>query len=159
MGARFLAEVRFDIPGPPKAQGRAKTRIVTAKGSGRQFASIYTPAATRKEAGEVRYLASRQMGDRAPFEGPIQITLSFLMAVPTSFSKTAQREALAGWRFPAKKPDYDNLAKLVCDAMNGIVYRDDSQIVTAFITKRYAEQPTVLVSVKALAIGEPVLEV
>lgn len=159
MPPRILAEVRFDIPGPPKAQGRAKTRIVTAKGTGRQFASIYTPASSRKEAGEVRYLASRQMGDRVPFEGPIQINLSFLLAIPTSFSKKARREALAGWQFPAKKPDYDNLAKLICDAMNGIVYRDDSQIVTAFITKRYSEQPTVLVSVKALATGEPVLEV
>ena len=152
-----FTEIRFVVPGPPTAWGRAGSRIVTAKGTGRQFVSHYTPAKTRKEEGVVRYLSSWAMGDIPPYDGPVAMTLTFLMPIPASFTKKARREALNGWRFPNVKPDYDNLAKLIADGMNGIVFQDDKQIVTAFITKRYAEQPAVRVSVKALHVGEPVV--
>jgi len=154
-----FTEIRFTIPGPPKAWGRTQNRIVTSAKTGKQFVSSYTPARTRSEEGVVRYLASRAMGDTPPHDGPVSVTLAFLMGIPVSFTKTFKHEALNGWRFPTSKPDWDNLSKLVTDGMNGIVYLDDKQIVTAFITKRYSEQPAVLVSVKALQVGEPRLKV
>jgi Holliday junction resolvase RusA-like endonuclease len=40
-------------------------------------------------------------------------------------------------RFPTKKPDWDNLGKLVSDALNSVAYKDDAQVVDAFICKRY----------------------
>jgi len=43
-------------------------------------------------------------------------------------------------KYPTGRPDWDNYAKLVCDALNGVAYKDDSQIVQMQGWKRYAEQ-------------------
>ena len=47
---------------------------------------------------------------------------------------------ISGNVFPAKKPDADNILKIVADALNGIAYGDDKQVVTAQVQKQYAEQ-------------------
>jgi Holliday junction resolvase RusA-like endonuclease len=48
---------------------------------------------------------------------------------------------LAGSERPTKKPDLDNLAKSVLDALNGVIYQDDSQIVSLHMTKVYSQYP------------------
>jgi Holliday junction resolvase RusA-like endonuclease len=49
---------------------------------------------------------------------------------------------------PTKKPDADNICKAVCDAMNGIVYKDDAQVVSLHFTKRYNTIASIHVCVK-----------
>ena len=54
----------------------------------------------------------------------------------------------SGALFPLKKPDLDNVMKIVCDALNGIAYKDDVQIVNAKICKRWSsEMPSVWVTI------------
>lgn len=48
---------------------------------------------------------------------------------------------LAGQEQPTKKPDWDNIGKIICDALNGIAYADDSQIVLGQMVKKYSDNP------------------
>ena len=72
------------------------------------------------------------------------------LAVPKSYSKKRTEACLNGLERPTKKPDWDNVAKSICDAMNGIVYQDDTQIVDAHVTKVYAANSGVDVGVKQI---------
>ena len=62
---------------------------------------------------------------------------------------------LDGDILPRKKPDYDNIAKIITDALNGIAYKDDSQVVWANIRKLYAENPRVYVMMQSITRVEP----
>ena len=57
---------------------------------------------------------------------------------------------VAGDIRPTKKPDFDNVTKAVCDALNGVAYDDDSQIVDAMARKFYSEQPRIEVIIKGI---------
>ena len=48
---------------------------------------------------------------------------------------------------PIRKPDWDNVGKIICDALNGIAYRDDAQIVDALVRKFYSDTPRVIVEI------------
>ncbi len=61
---------------------------------------------------------------------------------------------IAGDIAPTKKPDFDNIQKIICDALNGVAYYDDSQIVKADIEKVYRTTPRVEVTVVAWTKGE-----
>ncbi|MDR1647770.1 MAG: RusA family crossover junction endodeoxyribonuclease, partial [Zoogloeaceae bacterium] len=71
---------------------------------------------------------------------------------PASWSKKKRGAALGNPRaiLPAKRPDLDNVVKSVCDAMNGVVFRDDAQIVRLTAEKIYAECPCVRVQIEAI---------
>ena len=81
--------------------------------------------------------------------GPLALHIEAVAGVPASWSKRRQAEALAGRLHPGK-PDWDNVAKLVCDAGNGVLWKDDSQVVQATIAKRYGHAPQVTLRVQAL---------
>ena len=49
---------------------------------------------------------------------------------------------------PTKKPDLDNIAKAILDSLNGIAYKDDSQIVSLLISKKYSDRPRVEIALK-----------
>jgi Holliday junction resolvase RusA-like endonuclease len=70
------------------------------------------------------------------------------LPIPQSHNKKRREACLSGVEKPIKKPDIDNLAKSVLDGMNGIVWRDDSQIVSLHVTKVYASGTGVDVLVK-----------
>jgi Holliday junction resolvase RusA-like endonuclease len=141
--------VAFEIPGQPQAWQRAGSRIVQAR-DGRQFVSHYTKAKTRAEERTVRAIAADAMDMTPPLAGPLAIELVAHMMVPASWSRSKRQRALAGLLLPTTKPDLDNLAKLVKDALNRIVYRDDAQVVRATLSKLYAERPRTKITVTAL---------
>ena len=79
-------------------------------------------------------------------DGPLAITLTIGVTIPRSWPKKRQAAARDGYLRPTGKPDFDNTSKLICDALNKIVWRDDSQITDVLFAKVYAEVPaTVLV--------------
>lgn len=67
--------------------------------------------------------------------------------IPKSTSKKRMLQMLEGLIRPGKKPDWDNIGKIVCDALNGIAFQDDSQIVSGTTIKKYSEQPRVEVEI------------
>jgi Holliday junction resolvase RusA-like endonuclease len=107
----------------------------------------YTPEKTRSYEAELKFAAVQQMQGRAPLLGPLVVTMVAIFPIAPSWPKKKQAAALAGDVRPIGKPDADNLLKTL-DALNQVVWRDDSQIVTAQITKRYGATPGVTVCVE-----------
>lgn len=112
------------------------------------FVSTYTPLKTKTYEDEIRMMAKAAMGASEPLETPVTVAIYISVGIPSSFSKQRKKDALANIEKPTKKPDIDNSAKCHLDAMNGIVYLDDKQVVNLHVTKVYAETPCVQVMVK-----------
>lgn len=129
------SRVAFTIPGDPVGKGRPRFARVG------NFVKAYTPKKTQTYEDIVRYHALEAWQGRALLDGvPIQLDVHCYIAVPASWSKKKRAAALVfGGLRPIGKPDADNFLKLVADALNGVIYRDDSAIWDARVTKQYSE--------------------
>lgn len=85
---------------------------------------------------------------RKPLLDPIEIELEFYMPIPASYSKKKQREFRNSYH--TKKPDLDNLTKLILDVCNKIVFWDDSQICSIRAFKTYAIEPKTVIRIFTL---------
>lgn len=141
-----MEELKLIIPGEPCAQGRPR---FTRNGG---FVKAYDPEKSRNYKAYVKYIASQEVKDTGwkVTDEPIEVKIDAFMQIPKSKPKKFQRAAIEGSIRPTKKPDVDNLFKAVTDALSGIVYADDKQIVKAAQSKWYAEEPRMEVSVKVL---------
>ena len=124
----------FHIHTIPVPKGRPKFSKIGG------FVRTYTPKKTQDFETEVREAAKQAM-TREPLEGPLAVYLYFRLPIPQSYSKKRSAACLTGSERPTKKPDLDNLAKSVLDALNGVIYLDDSQIVSLHMTKVYSQHP------------------
>lgn len=80
---------------------------------------------------------------------PLAMKIVALFEIPKSFTKKQRADIESGLLFPTKKPDADNIAKVVCDALNGVAYTDDTQIIDLHILKFYTkDRPKVIVEIK-----------
>jgi Holliday junction resolvase RusA-like endonuclease len=121
--------IHFTVPGDPVAKGRPR---VVRDGA---FTRTFTPKTTVDFENRVRF-AAEHAGAR-PLEGPVSMTVTAMFAMPKGrFRKRAPRPA--EWK--TTKPDLDNLLKSVKDALNGIAYADDSQVVELHAGKIHAAQ-------------------
>lgn len=125
----------FTIWGEPK--GKARPRVTRG-------GHAYTPAGTVAYEKQVK-AAYLQQTDRVKLTGALKITIFVCFAPPKSDSRKKRAEKISGQIRPVKKPDWDNIGKIVCDALNGLAYDDDAQITSATVIKRYAEYPYVSV--------------
>ncbi len=123
--------IKFTIPGKPQAKQRPR---VTRYGA-------YTPKETLMYENLVKCEYMSQVGER--LDGCIKATIKAYFEVPKSTSKKRKAMMLDGRVGRTQKPDCDNLAKSVLDALNGVAYRDDSQIVELHVCKGYAEEARV----------------
>lgn len=144
--------IEIVVPGSPV--GKARARSTTSRG-GR--AIHYTPNGTRRWEALVRGLAHDAMlraGQRddqglpLPFTAPMHVTISIEQAVPAGWPAWKRRMALALELDPTVKPDSSNVAKSVEDALNGVVWHDDAQVVACITGKRYG--PAAQVRVEAV---------
>jgi Holliday junction resolvase RusA-like endonuclease len=87
------------------------------------------------------------MGAVPPRLGALSVRIEAGMPIPESWSKKKRQAALAGDLCHTGKPDFDNIAKIVGDALNKIVWKDDSQIIVCSFRKFYASEPGLTVSV------------
>jgi Holliday junction resolvase RusA-like endonuclease len=129
----------FVVPGEP--QGKGRPRFV------RKTGMSYTPDKTvaYEELVRQRFLATAN-GERFGDDTEISAHIFAHYAVPKSASKKKKAAMLADEIRPMKKPDTDNIAKIVLDALNGIAYKDDSQVVFLQVEKGYAENGSVVVA-------------
>lgn len=123
------------VPGEAVPQGRPRF------GHGR----AYDPPKSRKYKDKVRCIA-RCSAPESPTKCPVRLTLVIYRGVPNSWSKCKQARAIADEIRPTTKPDVSNVLKGIEDALKGVWYEDDSQIVEyGLIGKWYAEEPRVYV--------------
>lgn len=127
------------LPGPVRGKGRHRSRIAKAR-DGRTFIANYADSQTRSYEGMLRSAATVEMDGARLLDGPVLVKIVAVFAVPTSWSRRKRTEALDGITRPTVKPDWDNIAKLT-DALNGIVWEDDKQVVSATVRKVYGERP------------------
>ena len=127
-----MIELEFFIPGKPKGKGRPRF-IKTGR--------TYTPEDTANYENWVRlcYMqeAKKNGIEPIPADEPVQVYIRAFELVPKSFSKARTEKALDGRMFPTKKPDCDNIIKIICDALNGVAYHDDKQVVRVSCRKEY----------------------
>lgn len=135
--------IRITLDGAPVGKGRA--RFTSAGGFGR----AYTPAKTRAYEAALSTVARKVMDGAEPISGPISLFVQARVAIPASWSKAKKQSARTGLIMPTSKPDWDNYGKIT-DALNGIVWIDDSQIVRGSVVKFYADDPALVVEVQAI---------
>lgn len=125
--------VRLTIPGEPQGKGRHR-----AVRRGDHIAT-YTPRKTKDYEDEVRFCYRQEYGDLMAFavDEPVSATIIAAFGIPKSTSKRRKVEMMAGMVLPTKKPDTDNIAKIVLDALNGLAYPDDKQVVELHVIKEY----------------------
>lgn len=133
-----MIDIRFGLDVEPYPKGRPK---FVSRG---KFVRVYTPAATVKAENQIIKLAEKY-APAEPIQRPVEVELAFTFTPPASRPKWMLTAALMGWAQHDVKPDLDNLAKLVLDALtrSGRFWRDDAQIVKLSISKGYGEQPQV----------------
>lgn len=125
--------IKFTIPGTPKGKGRPRLG---------KFAT-YTPKDTVEYENWVKMCFVDQVRNHKPTERAIQMTIWAHFEIPRSVSKT-KHEQMSSWYIkPTKKPDIDNIVKAICDSLNGIAWKDDSQITSLTVHKVYSEEPCV----------------
>lgn len=79
---------------------------------------------------------------------PLKVYITAFFEIPKSKSKKDKMLMEDGLLLPTKKPDADNIAKVICDALNGVAYHDDTQVVKLIVDKRYTTGiPRVLVGI------------
>lgn len=120
------------FPLTPVAKGRGRVGMIAGK------ARVFTPAKTRKAEGELRYFISQN--EPVMFDGPICVALDFYILRPPSVSAKKRPH-------PSSRPDLDNMIKLATDAANGILWKDDAQIVTLLARKIYGSQASTKITV------------
>lgn len=143
--------IEFFIHGKPQGKARARTfydkrthsvRSITPPDTVKYEQAVknsYIIACNdlkaSKESGE-SILEKYQWMDKEPIA--IEITAQF--GVPVSYTKKRKESIKQGSELPVKKPDADNIAKIICDALNELAYYDDTQIVVMDVKKVYVQE-------------------
>ena len=144
-----MTMIDFVIMGEPVAKARARTVTKDRNGNVLPFARTYTPKKTADAEYDFK-LQSLYYKPIEPFACAISLELKIYRSMPKSLSKHNQELAEAGIFRPVTKPDNSNYCKLCEDAMNGIFWKDDSQVVDLFVYKFYSKNPRIEVHLKTL---------
>lgn len=132
----------FSVDADPVGKQRAR---YAKRGN---FVQTYTPEKTRTYESLIKKAGIEAMGSSEPLETPVSLYLYIRLPIPKSYSKKRIEACLSGLEQPIKKPDSSNILKSVEDALNGVVYKDDCQIINHHITKVYANQAGVNICIK-----------
>jgi Holliday junction resolvase RusA-like endonuclease len=135
-------QIQFSVPGSPYGKARHRTTRMGIQ---------YTPKETTSYENLVKTLFVQNRGTWEITLLPIFLCVTAYYAIPKSASKKMREEMLAGRIRPTKRPDWDNIGKIISDSLNEIAYKDDSQVVDAHVKKFYGEVPCVNVTMGTFA--------
>lgn len=105
----------------------------------------------------IKLLAQEAMAGSAPLQGPLIVETVYYRVKPASWPKNASKGN--PWPFwPWRKPDLDNLGKIIWDAVTGIVWVDDAQVVHETNMKPFSHVERVNFRVKTIdEVDDPTL--
>ena len=127
--------MKFTVLGIPVAKGRPK---FAKRGN---FVTSYTPQDTVNYENLVRLSYQQSCNELRVLQGEVSMKIDAFFPIPKSTSKKKHQLMAIGAIQYTKKPDADNVAKAICDALNKIAYVDDSQIVSLEVNKYYSDVP------------------
>lgn len=138
-----MKEIEFEVPG---VMGKMRARTVR-RGS---FTTSYTPKQDVNYENLVKTLyLNKSNGLMWNDKEPIEVHIVAYFDIPRSYSKKKSKEAIEHQMFPCKKPDADNIAKIILDGLNGVAYHDDAQIVLLTVLKVFHNDlPKVKVTIR-----------
>ena len=138
-----MTEIRFTIIGEPKGKGRPRFNTHTGH--------AITPKDTVNYETLVHMEYMKQCENfRFPEDAMLDMRIKAFYSIPKSKSKKVKESMRKHIVRPTKKPDMDNVIKIIADALNQVAYRDDTQIVDCQCRKFYSEEPRVEVSIKQI---------
>ena len=129
--------IEFTVPGEPVAKGRARAFIRAGK------IGHYTPDKTANYESLVRLFASRAMGNKPLMTEAVWLTVDAYFSIPRSWPVRKQQDAEVLKVRKISRPDLSNVVKGVEDALNGVVWVDDSQVIQILASKHYSRIPYV----------------
>ncbi len=133
-------KVKFTVLGEPAGKGRPRFT---------QQGRAYTPEKTVNYETLVKLEYRRQCDDFKFEDGtPLDVRITAYYGIPKSVSKKKAKLMEERRIRPMKKPDFDNIGKIVCDSLNSIAYHDDAQVVDAQVRKFYSYDPRVVVTIQ-----------
>lgn len=134
--ATLPGKIRFSVPGKPQGKARARTVYNLAT----KRTTSYTPQETVLYENLIK-TCYRQVTDSIFDHGEaLEVGIVANFEPVKSTPKKQRQLMLDGSIYPTKKPDIDNIIKVVLDALNGVAYKDDTQVIDVMATKRYAEK-------------------
>lgn len=137
--------MQFIVEGKPQGKARARTFYNSRAG---KMQSV-TPVQTKSYEDLIRW-KYRAAGGKYYGEKTLQVNIEAFYPIPKAFSKAKVNDAIDGKLRPTTKPDCDNIIKVVLDALNGVAYYDDKQIISVSCKKYYAQQGYLLVQIKEI---------
>lgn len=137
-------QFEFFIPGEPGSKGRPR---FSRRGG---YVKTYTDSKTVEYENLVRLSFMQQIGNPEPLHGPLDVTIIANFSPPKSTSKKKLIQMLEEKIMPQKKPDSDNIAKVVLDSLNQAAFDDDKQVVNLKVYKRYANEAFVNVCISEI---------
>ena len=133
----------FKIDGVPMGKQRPKASFASHR--------IYTPSATINYENYVKFCYD---GHHHFEDNPVAVELLIFMPIPDSTSKKKRQQMIDRSIRPTKKPDIDNIIKIILDGLNGVAWNDDKQVIEVSAKKYYDTSPRVIVSIKEVAANE-----
>ena len=127
--------ITFDVPGAPT--GKARHRMT-------KMGHTYTPKITENYENLVK-MCFREVCKDAPCEGKVELFITAIFPIPKSASKKKRQMMIDGEIRPTTKPDWDNLGKIISDALNQVAFHDDAQVTDGKVRKKYGLIPMVSV--------------
>lgn len=127
-----------------KAIGKARPRFDSRTGR------VYTPTATRSFEEKVKWAFTSIYNVSIKLsEKPFKATIIAIFKPAESLSKKKQAELLFNVNY-TKKPDADNIAKIILDSLNGLAYKDDSQVSELKVIKDYGQENMIIVELEEI---------
>lgn len=133
--------VLFSVPGEPGHKGRPRFT---------RYGHAYTDKKTVEFENLVRVAFAQHVPGHQPYEGACRVEIDAYFPIPLSTSKKRKALMMDGLIRPAKRPDCDNIAKAVLDALNSVAYNDDKQIIEMVVRKWYSDVPRTIVMIEEI---------
>lgn len=140
-----MRQIKFSVPGQPFGKQRPK---FTRAGA---YVKTYTPGETVNYENLIKLMYQQVAKGRMFSEdAALDVRIIAYYGIPKSTSKKKRKAMLEHKLRPTKKPDWDNIGKIVCDSLNKVAYHDDSAVVDAQVRKFYSENPRVDVTIQII---------
>lgn len=133
-------EYEFEVPGKITGKGRPRVNTSTA--------IAYTPVKTKEYEELIKQYFIIKYRAIKPLEGRLSVTIKAHFSIPKNTNKSNTEEMLNNKISPVKKPDIDNIAKIVLDALNKLAFKDDNQITKLNIEKIYSKEEKISIKIE-----------